>query len=123
MSIGYLVNIPGPPGSTGSSGAAGTNGNDAYTVLESECSMPPVGGTVVAHVANTGWMIPTRDIGDPAAVGGQVVIVEFLGSFLVSEIIDATHAMLYNLGYPYSAGEATIAPPGSKVSIGGLRGP
>lgn len=118
MSSGILVNIPGPPGLPGAAGAAGADGKNAYSSLTESLTMPAVNGTAVATVENTEWMVPTSNIGEEGAIGGQVVIVEFLGKFMVSEIVDATHAVLHNIGGAYNAPAGTIAPSGSKVSVG-----
>ena len=123
MARGILVNIPGPPGTAGTAGTNGVDGQNAYSFLLSEFVQPAVGGSAVAEVDNAEFIVPSSDVGGAAQVDGTIVIVEFLGYFLAVDVIDATHVILYNLGYPNSAPAGTPAPAGSRVGVGGRQGP
>lgn len=123
MSCARLVNIPGPGGDDGNDGDDGAAGANAYGALLSEFTMPIVGGLGLAEIDDSGFIVPSNDIGTVNEVDGTIIIVQYLGYFLCSDIIDATHVLLYNLGYPNSAPPGTIAPTGSKVGIGGREGP
>jgi hypothetical protein len=123
MACGILVNIPGPPGPAGTPATNGTDGQSAYSFLLSEFTQPAVGGSGVAEMDSTAWIVPSSDVGGAGQVDGTLVLVQFLGYFLVSDIIDANHVILFNLGYPNSAPAGTPAPSGSRVGVGGRQGP
>lgn len=118
-----VYNVPGPKGATGGNGTNGTNGANAFTTLMDGFVMPVIGGTVVAEVADSSWIVPSNGVGVVGEVDGQVIVVEFAGSFLCTSVVDATHVLLYNLGYSLNAAPATAIPSGAKVSPGGPQGP
>lgn len=117
-----IINLPGPAGTDAQLGADGLAGKDAFSVLLSPFLMPAVEGTGVAEIADTAWIVASDNIGLGSQVNGQVLVVQYLGSFLVKQIVDATHVELYNLGYPLNAPAGVLAPAGSTVSVGGLMG-
>lgn len=116
-----VFNVPGPKGATGAAGTNGTDGKSAYTTLFSGFTMPAIGGTVVAEVADATWIIPSASVGLPGEVDGHVLVVQFAGSFLATAIVDGTHVTLYNLGYTYNAVAGTAIPAGAAVAPGGAR--
>lgn len=118
-----VVNIAGPRGAAGADGADGTNGQNAFTITADDFTMPAVGDTVVVEVADTSWMVPSQDVGGAGEVDGQVVVIEFAGSFLATAIIDSTHVELHNLGYDTNAPAGTSIPASAAVAPGGLQGP
>lgn len=117
-----VYNLPGLPGRPGADGDDGTNGKNSFTTTSAQFIMPAIGGTVTVPVLDSSWIVPSYDIGDPTEVAGHVIVVEFAGSFLAQSVPDATHVVLYNLGYPSNAPAATAIPVGSKVAAGGPRG-
>lgn len=118
-----VYNVPGPKGATGGNGTNGTNGVNAFTVLTDGFVMPAVGDTVVAEVEDSSWIVPSNGVGAIGEVDGQVIVVEFAGSFLCTSVVDATHVLLYNLGYPFNSAPTTAIPSGAKVAPGGTQGP
>lgn len=123
MSCATVVNIPGPPGRAGDNGDDGIDGVDAFALLTESLLQPAIGATVLATMTSTAWIVPSYNIGDVTEVDGTVIVVQYLGYFLCTDIVDATHATLYRLDYTGGAAEGTLAPPGSYVAPGGLEGP
>lgn len=122
MSCARIINIPGTAGATGASGANGTNGINAFTTVATAFVVPASGDTVVVEVDEARWIVPSQNVGFAGQVDGQVIAVEFAGSFLATSVIDSTHVELYNLGYPNNAPAGTVIPVGSAVGVGGIQG-
>lgn len=123
MSACRVVNIPGTPGAAGAAGAPGAAGISPFSTLTAGFTMPAIGLPVVITVGSTAWMVPGYAIGTVDHVVGQILIVEFAGYFEVELVIDETHAQIVNLGYDGNSPAGTLIPLGSRVSVGGLRGP
>lgn len=71
------------PGVQGDAGNNGLDGVNAFTTLAADFVIPPVGNSDTAVVANSTWM----------AVG-QYVLVEGPGTFIVTDLPNATSATL-----------------------------
>jgi len=84
----------------------GDAGQNAYTTLTANLTVPAIGATVVATVGSTAWM----------AVGQQILFLSDTvdyGHFSVQSISDSTHATLVFSGY---IGDAS---PGAVIGSGG----
>lgn len=114
--------VPGPSGRDGVDGGAGADGSNAFTTITAAFTVPATGATVVVEVVDSTWIVASYNAGIPGEVDGQVIVVEFGGSFLAVDVPDSTHVEIYNLGYPNNAVAGTVIPSGAKVSPGGLQG-
>lgn len=110
--------VPGAAGADGAAGAAGADGINAFTFLADGFVMPNIGSAVTVEVLDTSWMVPEQ-----GSVYGQALAVEFAGTLLISNLIDATHVEITNLGYEGNAPGGTAIPSGGKVSPSGVQGP
>lgn len=82
------VAVPGPEGNDGTPGQDGLNGNNAYTTVALDFTVPAAGATVTVTVGNALWMVP-----------GQNIFIQGPANFTVSSVIGATAAVLTFLGY------------------------
>lgn len=121
-SVCVAVQVPGPPGNDGQDGINGSNGVSAFTILATQFVMPNVGDTVIANVQDTSWMVPTIGFGTPGQINGQILAVQFAGWMMVVGVLDATHVLLANLGYPNTAPAGTVIPPGARIGVAGMQG-
>lgn len=80
--------------------------------------MPAIGGTVIAEVDSTAWMVPQE-----GSVYGQALAVQFAGTLLVAAVIDATHVELFNPGYSGNAIAGALIPIGARVGVSGTQAP
>ena len=113
-----VVNVPGFPGSNGADGTPGAPGANAFTTVTTAFTMPVVGGNVTIEVGDTSWMVPAV-----AGVFGQAIAVEFAGTFLVTDVVDANHVTLDNPGYDGNAPGGTTIPALARVGVSGVEGP
>lgn len=113
-----VVQIPGPPGPAGAACVPCADGANAYGVLIVGFTMPAIGGTVIAEVDSTAWMVPQE-----GSVYGQAMAVQFAGTLLVAAVIDATHVELFNPGYSGNAIAGALIPVGARVGVSGYAGP
>ena len=106
------------PGATVASGStiasAGSAGQNAFTTLTAQLTVPAKNATVTAAVANTAWM----------AVG-QKVVISAPATFQVTTINSGTSVVLTFLGYSGDvlpttviAAGATVSPSGTEPSSG-----
>jgi len=102
----------GPAGPQGQEGPAGTAGASAYTTLTAAFTLPAVGSTAVATVANAA----------PLAVG-LIVYVGGLGYCSINASNGTTQLTLQNLGYATNAAPGSIASIGASISGSGPQGP
>ena len=104
--------IPGPRGTDGAAGAAGTNGVDAFTTLTAGFTVPAVGGTAVATVGATSWMVV-----------GQPLYLQGAGVFYVTAIGGATSVTLQNnAAETGNVAAGTVIAPASKLGPSGFKG-
>lgn len=105
--------VPGPAGKNADPGIPGAAGIDAFTLLAANFTMPAIGLTAVATVAQSAW-----------AVIGQSVFLQGAGTLIVTAVADATHVTLQNpAGYAGNVAGGTVIAGGSKLGPSGLIGP
>ena len=117
-----IINIPGAPGKDAAAPDAGAAGKNAFTHTLSAFVMPAAGQTVTVHVEDTSWIVPSQNIDLPGEINGQVIVVQFAGSFFATQIPDATHVVLYNTGVGNYAPVGSVIPAMSTVAPGGFLG-
>ena len=100
------------PGTEGPAGTNGSNGINAFTtVTGGGFTVPAVGSTVTAPVANSGW-----------CVVGQNVIVTGPANFLVTAVPSSVSVTLEFLGYPGDVAPTTVIAAGAELSPAGQKG-
>ena len=104
-----VTNVPGVEGPAGTNGA---NGINAFTTLTGGgLTVPAVGSTVTATVANSQW-----------CVVGQNVIAAGPANFLVTAVPSAVSVTLEFLGYPGDVAPTTVIAAGVELAPAGQRG-
>lgn len=99
------------PGTQGDDGNDGLNGVNAFTTLEADFTVPAVGATDTAVVANSTWMTV-----------GQHIVIEGPATFEVISLPNATSAILEFVSAPGDVPAGTVLPTGSTVSPSGAPG-
>lgn len=93
-------------------GAAGSNGLNATTLLLANFTVPAVGGTAIANVAESGWI----SIGQPLALQNG-------GIFYATALPDSTHVTLQNpAAETANVAPATVVALGNRLSPSGFKG-
>jgi hypothetical protein len=94
-------------------GKAGSSGQNAYTTLTANFTMPAANGTTqaTATVGNTGW-----------AAQGQYIFIAGGAYVQIATITDATHLQVTNPGFAISVAPATVINAGAAVSPSGPPG-
>jgi len=104
--------VPGPQGPAGTNGSNGTNGADAFTTLTANFTVPAIGGTAVATVGSTAWMVI-----------GQPLFLQNGGVFYVTAIGGATSVTLQNpAAETGNVAAATVVATGNRVAPSGFKG-
>lgn len=110
--------VPGPRGAAGTNGANGNPGTNAFTLLNTNFTMPAELGTAVASVISSEWM--------PL---GSIVYLQNAGFMEVVATPTATSATLRNLkvtatgAYASNVAPGTIIASGSRITASGPQGP
>jgi hypothetical protein len=94
-------------------GGGGGAGQNAYTTLSANFTVPAVGATVPIVVGSTAWM----------GGSGYGIYISGAGYYIVSSITDATHAVVTNSGTGANAPPATVVTSGGTISAAGPMGP
>lgn len=110
--------IPGPAGTDGENGEAGIDGVSAFTTLTSNFTMPAEGGTAVANVADSTWIVVN-----------QLLYLQNAGWMRATAKPSSVQVTLRNEEntasalYTENVAPATVVASGSQLSPGGLQGP
>lgn len=117
LTIKFLGNVGDvSPGATINSGSViaptGISGENAFTTLTAQLTIPAIGSTVTAHVVSTNWMALH-----------QKVVIDGPASFEVTVITNSTTATLKFLGYFGDLVPTNIIANGAKVSPTGTEPP
>jgi hypothetical protein len=93
-------------------GIPGVAGTSAYTLTTASFNMPATAQSVTVTFASTAWM-------------GQGLNIYIVGAgyFDISSIVDATHAVLINLGSLGNVSSGSTIPSGAQVTSAGATGP
>lgn len=95
----------------------GTNGQNAYSLVTADFTVPAVNATVTVSVDTTQWMVKGQGvvIGQPT---GVVLANPGPASFSVSSIVSSTSVTLTYLGNPGDVAAAAVISQGAKVTPG-----
>ena len=109
-----ITEVPGSPGENGTDGAAGAPGENAFTTLTADLTLPAVAGPVggLVQVANATW----------GGVGQTIFISDGAkwAHFSITTVQSATEFTLDWLDYPGDAAGASTLSSGSTVSPAGI---
>lgn len=86
-------------------------GQNAYTLTTASFVQPSVNGLVNISVVSSAWV-----------ANGQYLFVSVAGNFQVTNLFDATHIQIKNLGYTGNAAPTTVIPAPQQVSPSGQKG-
>lgn len=105
------VAVPGPQGPAGADCTPCDDGQNSFTDLAANFTVPDAAVPASATVVNSDW-----------AVVGQVVFLEGAGYFTVTSVPDSTHVVLDNTDYTGNVADGTVIASGSHLGPGGLQG-